>query len=174
MFNCAGLFLCPESSILPVSTFPLIQPRNSPTCISVMLAFAIIMNPDDNQNEELDEWVGLAEHLVRDLGRYNVIAHSGAKSLAVVRRRIHFALRPSHTLSDPIPTSAQYGQLVTDVLAQPQPSLSDLLGQKYVADSLWTNTEAEWYVSGFPGIEALCTQVDPEPSLHNFFDNYLA
>jgi hypothetical protein len=139
-------------------------------CISVVLALAIVMDPNDNQNEELDEWIGLAEHLVKDLGTYNNIATQGVKALAVIRKRTRFAL--SRSADDPVPTSAQYVERATQVLAQPQPSLSELLGQKS-ADPIWTSTEAGCFSGWFPGMEVLCAPVDPGPTLNEFFDRCL-
>jgi hypothetical protein len=132
------------------------------------------MNPDDNQNEELDEWIGLAEHLTKDLGTYNAIAPTGVEALATIRRRTRLALELSRSADDPAPTSAQYMERATQVLAQPQPSISELLGQKNAADSLWANTEAGCFTGCFPGIEALCAPVDLGRTLDEFFDKSLA
>ena len=139
-----------------------------------MLALAILMDPNNNQNEELEEWIGLAVHLVRELGTYNVIAPKGVVALTAIRKRTHLATQSSRSGDSSSPTSAQYNERATQVLAQPQPSLSELLSHKSAADPLWTDTEARWFVGGFPSIETLCAPVDPGQMLNEFFDKCLA
>jgi len=140
----------------------------------VVFALAILMDPDDNQNEELDEWIELAVNLVKELGSYNVIAPKGVEALTVIRKRTRLASPPLQSGDNSAPTMAQYNERATQVLAQPQPSLSELLGQKSAANPLWTDTKATWFAGGFPTIETLCTPVDPVQALNEFFDRCLA
>jgi hypothetical protein len=139
-----------------------------------MFALAILMDPNDNQNEELDEWIGLAVNLVKELGSYNVIAPKGVEALTAIRKCTRLASPSSRSGNNSTPTVAQYNERATQVLAQPQPSLSELLGQKSAANSLWTDTKATWFARGFPSIETLCTPVDPMQALNEFFDKCLA
>jgi hypothetical protein len=139
-----------------------------------MFALAILMDPNDNQNEELDEWIGLAVNLVKELDPYNVIAPKGVEALTAIRNRTRLASLSSRSGDDSTPTVAQYNERATQVLAQPQPSLSELLSQKSAANLLWIDTKATWFSGGFPNIETLCTPVDHVEALNKFFDKCLA
>lgn len=123
------------------------------------------------QNEELDEFIGLAHHLVIDLGAYNVIAPKAAEALMAIRRRTDLKLQ--HSGDTPSPTPGQYAERASLALTQPQPSLPELLGPECMADSLWASTAMHSFSKRFPGIEILCTPPDPELPLNNFFDSCL-
>ncbi|KIM90631.1 hypothetical protein PILCRDRAFT_916 [Piloderma croceum F 1598] len=141
---------------------------------ALMFALAILMDPNDNQNEELDEWIGLAVNLVKELGPYNNIAPKGVEALTAIRKRTRLASPSSRSGDNSTPTVAQYNERATQVLAQPQPSLSELLGQKSAANPLWTDTKATWFAGGIPSIETLCTPVDPVQALNKFLNKCLA
>jgi hypothetical protein len=135
-----------------------------------MLALVLVMDPNNNQNEELDEWIGLAEHLVKDLSTYNIVATKGVEAFAAIRRRTRLTLSRS---TDPALIAVQYNDRATQILVQPQPSLSDFeLGAKSVDDSVWIETEVEYISDCFPSIESVCVLEDPGTTLGEFFDRY--
>ena len=135
-----------------------------------MLALVLVMDPNDNQNEELDEWISLAEHLVKDLNKYNIVATKCVEAFAAIRRRTRLTL--SRSADDPTLIAVQYNERATQVLVQPQPSLSDFeLFTKSADNSVRTETEAEYFSDCFPSIESMCV-LDPGTTLDEFFDRY--
>lgn len=137
---------------------------------------------------ELNEWITLADALVRNLGTYNSIAPNAVIALAAIRRRVQKAMQthgsnssnPSdgvYLSSIPLPLDAslkQYTDRATVTLEQPQKSVSDLLGGQFEAsDHLWSTTEAGAFTGNFPGLEALCGNHDPA-SLEGFLDSCVA
>ncbi|KAF8076109.1 fungal-specific transcription factor domain-containing protein [Lyophyllum atratum] len=140
---------------------------------ALILAVAIIGDPTSTQYEELEEWIATAQSLLRDIGTSNVLALRGVKSLDVVRRRTRGAMQPAFDFSStptPVISIEQYLQKATHTIAQPQPSMSDLLDVQCFAEPFWQEGVAV-YPGHFPGIEVLCDNADCG-SIERFLDAY--
>lgn len=160
-----------------------------------MLAVAIMMDPTGPQNEELNEWIALAQNLLQDMGAYNTLAHSAVQGLEVIRKRTQLILHPEHEATSQLggtnspnardppahdrnipatsPFALHYVERATQTLAQPQPSISDLLSQQVSADGMWGTISAGVFAGNFPGIEALCGDTNSQ-TLVNFLDDCIA
>jgi len=134
---------------------------------------AIIRDPTNDQNEDLNEWIALAQNLLQDMSSYNAVAPNAVQILDVIRKRAGLALHPDiDSLNEPpSPTkTVHYLERSTHTLAQPQPSTSDLLDPKIATDPLWSTEKVGIYAGHFPGIEALCGNPNPQ-TLENFLDS---
>lgn len=146
--------------------------------LSVILAIAIIMDPRNPENEELDEWICLSEELLKALQGQNVLAKNALQHIEVIKKRTELVLcltghswkpdgygpdkpqksclRPSFAM-DPL----QRIERATRVLSQPQPTMADLLGHELAADPVWTTLRPGVYAGHFPGIESLSGKSNP-------------
>ncbi|KAI0033357.1 hypothetical protein K488DRAFT_85037 [Vararia minispora EC-137] len=148
---------------------------------AMMLVVAIIVQPDHPENDELDEWIVIAEDLFKVLKPYNALAPHALQYMEAIRRRsvvVRCVSRP--------PGPPQYGdcrgpspevtmnvmqrmERAIKILAQPVSSMADRLGYDTVLDPLWATLRPGVYASRFPGIESLGRSVDPQ-DLENFLD----
>jgi len=132
---------------------------------ALTLAVAIIGDPTSIHNKELEEWIGIAQDLLRDLGTSNALAPKAFNGLEIVRQRTRDAMQPGLDLSTapaPIPAIDQYLHKATQTIAQPQPSMSDLFEVHSYSQPLWRE-EVAVYPGHFPGMEALCSDTYPTP-----------
>ncbi|THH20158.1 hypothetical protein EW146_g1162 [Bondarzewia mesenterica] len=142
----------------------------------VTLGIAIIIDPSNTENEELEDWIAFAQVLLKDLGTYNMIAPAALQHLDVIRRRIEFVLnltRGNNTVTlNFVEPSLQHIERATRVLSQPQPCMADLLGQEAVTDPYWSTVQPSVFAGQFPGVESLSGPVDPL-NLERFLDSCL-
>ncbi|KAA1466296.1 hypothetical protein DENSPDRAFT_831104 [Dentipellis sp. KUC8613] len=152
---------------------------------ALMLAVAIIMDPENSGNEELEEWITLARSLLEDLGTYNVLAPNALQHIDVIQKRTAFVLSVtagSRTPATPCCSSVnpfltdptlQRIERATRVLSQPQPSLTDLLGHELANDAFWATLRPGVFAGHFPGIESLSGPINPQ-NLEHFLDSCLS
>ncbi|TFY72108.1 hypothetical protein EVG20_g907 [Dentipellis fragilis] len=152
---------------------------------ALMLAVAIIMDPENSGNEELEEWITLARSLLEDLGTYNVLAPNALQHIDVIQKRTAFVL--SMTADSRTPATASCSSVnpfltdptlqrierATRVLSQAQPSLADLLGHELASDAFWATLRPGVFAGHFPGIESLSGPINPQ-NLEHFLDSCLS
>lgn len=139
----------------------------------VMLGMAILLDPLQSQNQELDEWVALAQNLLRDMGNFNTLAPNAVQCLDVVRRRTRYTLQPAVDPSSAFPPPIETGHYLeraTRTLAQPQPIIIDLFDTHGATDTLWCAEKVAAFTGHFPGIDVLTGNDAPE-TLRAFLDN---
>ncbi|KAI0068879.1 hypothetical protein BV25DRAFT_1986436 [Artomyces pyxidatus] len=154
---------------------------------ALMLGIAILMDTRNPENEELEEWISLAQGVLISMKPQNALAGKALQHLDVVRKRTQFVLGVTghcHVEYDeageqipckgPMPMEPQRRiERATRILSQPQPSLVDLLGHEVVADPLWSVQRAGVFAGHFPGIESLSGPVS-SADLENFLDSCLS
>src|SRR5580658_10422182 len=108
--------------------------------ITVCIAIAIIMDAQNPENEELEEWIAMAQGILVVLKPQNALAQKALEHLQVIRKRTLFVLgviTGRCVTSDPVihattgvapPMSLpQRLDRMTRALSQSQPGLADLL-----------------------------------------------
>jgi hypothetical protein len=130
------------------------------------MAVAIISNPTHDRNGELDEWVSLAQNLLRDMENSNALAPKASQCLDLIQRQTRTVIQPSFDPSGvlaPLIPISQYLERATQIMAQPQPSMADVFDAQAVAESLWESETAPGYLTQFPSIDVCCENIDPAP-----------
>lgn len=154
--------------------------------ITVSIAIAIIMDAQNPENEELEEWIAMAQGILAVLKPRNALAQKALDHLQVIRRRTLFVLgviTGRCAASDPV-IHATTGQAppmclpqrldrMTRTLSQSQPGLADLLGHEEAVDPFWSTLRPGVFAGHFPGIESLVGPVNPH-NLEQFLDSCLS
>ena len=143
----------------------------------------MIIDPRNPENEELAEWITIAEDLLKDVLPINTLATTALQHLRIIRQRSDLVLclagkgvqQDSYSCIASSPTMAlgQRIQRASAILAQPVLSLTDLLGHAEANDPFWQTWRTGLFAGHFPGIESLSGHVDPQ-QLENFLDNCLS
>ena len=137
--------------------------------MKVALTLNAIVSPQGGQHDDFEEWIALAEGLLRSLGRYNSIAPNAVEFITVMRKR---AILSQDGVADNLDLSTPaILERLTKIVAQSSPSLKDLLTQWNTVDPLWTTTCANIYASNFPGFELLCDHASTQ-TLDSFLDTW--
>lgn len=141
---------------------------------TVTLAIAIIVDPPNIENEELQDWISFSQVLLKDLGTCNAVAAVALQHIDVIRKRTDFVLNMSRGNNaaslDIIAPSLHDIERATRVLSQPQPCMTDLLGHELVMDTYWTIIQPGAFGGHFPGIESLSGPLD-STNLERFLDS---
>ncbi|TFY81811.1 hypothetical protein EWM64_g2203 [Hericium alpestre] len=151
---------------------------------ALMLAVAIIMDPHNPQNEELEEWIELAQSLLKDLGTYSTLSSNALEHIEVIRKRTAYVLSVTGPPTEPANYCTAANPFVTDpalqrieratrVLSQPQPSMADLMGHELASDPFWSTLRPGVFAGHFPGIESLSGPINPQ-NLEHFLDSCLS
>jgi hypothetical protein len=152
----------------------------------VTLAIAIIMDAQNPENEEFEEWIAMAQGILEVLKPRNALAPKALDQLHVIRKRTLFVLRVI-TGRCPDSDSAVYARTglfssmglpqrldrATRLLSQPQPCLADHLGREEAMDPFWATVHPGVFAGHFPGIESLSGPVNPQ-NLEQFLDSCLS
>lgn len=166
-----------------------------PTCLGMSLlafksalsiAVAIIMDAQNPESVELEEWVAMAQGILEALKSRNALAQKALVHLQVIRKRTLFLLgiiTGRCVTSDPIihattgeapPMSLpQRLDRMARTLSQSQPGLVDLLGHEEAMDPFWSTLHPSVFAGHFPGIESLVGPVSPQ-NLEQFLDSCLS
>ena len=150
------------------------------------IAIAIIMDSQSPENEELEEWIAMAQGLLMVLAPQNALAQKALDHVQVIRKRTLFVLgvvTGRCVTSDPgvhattavapsMSLSQRLGRM-TRTLSQSQPSLVDLLGHEEAMDPFWSTLRSGVFAGNFPGIESLVGPVNPQ-NLEQFLDSCLS
>ncbi|KAH9048954.1 fungal-specific transcription factor domain-containing protein [Lactarius hengduanensis] len=152
---------------------------------ALTLAIAIIMDTQNPENEEFEEWIAMAQGILIALKPYNALATKALEYLDVIRKRTLFVLgvvtgRCLQVAGDPA-QHATYPPMVLSqrldramrMSSQLQPCLVDHLGREEASDSFWSTLHPGVFAGHFPGIESLSGPVSPE-SLEQFLDSCLS
>ncbi|KAI0320608.1 hypothetical protein OF83DRAFT_1103821 [Amylostereum chailletii] len=146
---------------------------------AMILVISMIIDPRNSENEQLAEWIVIAEDLLKNLLPINRLAVTALQHLEIIRRRSDLVLcmmgrgRPcsgSEVLPPQTLELSQRLQRATGILSQPVPCMTDLLGHVSASDPFWSTWRTGLYSGHFPGIESLSGGVDPQ-GLENFLDN---
>jgi hypothetical protein len=153
---------------------------------SVSIAIAIIMDAQNPENEELEEWIAMAQGILLVLKPHNALARKALDHLQVVRKRTLFVLgviTGRCVASDPVLHATTGGappmslpqrlDRMTRTLSQPLPCLVDLLGHDEAMDPFWSTLHPGVFAGHFPGIESLVGPVSPQ-NLEQFLDSCLS
>jgi hypothetical protein len=148
-----------------------------------MFAVTIIIQPDHPENDELDEWIILAEDLLKVYKRHNALALHALEHMEVIRRRSNFVRCISATpregrscykpTEDLTMTTLQRTERATKIQWQPVLTMADRLGYEALSDPLWASLSPSAFAQPFTGLELLCNPgsvTDPR-DLDKFFDN---
>ncbi|KAG5646465.1 hypothetical protein DXG03_003515 [Asterophora parasitica] len=137
---------------------------------TMTFAVAIIGDPTSNENEDLEEWISMAQNLLRDIGPSSRLAMKAVEHLDAVRRRtrsvMHRGYDPSSGPAPIIPID-HYLPKATQTMAQPQPSMSDVFDVQST-EPIWQEV-ASSYPGRFPGIEVVSSE-DDFASFERFLD----
>jgi hypothetical protein len=143
-----------------------------------MLAVAILMDPHNSQNEELEEWIALGVAVLRELGQIDPMALNAVAGLLVVQKRVRLVVQTMQgagdTASD-VPHVAALNQNLdraTQTLAQVQPTIVDMIGVVESNDPFLVQHQIPEFLGNFPGVEFLCSQNDPQ-ALESFLDTWI-
>ncbi|KAI0248675.1 fungal-specific transcription factor domain-containing protein [Lactifluus subvellereus] len=153
---------------------------------ALTLAIAIIMDAQNSENEELEEWIAMAQGILEVLKPNNALASKALEQIYVIRVRTLFVLGVitgrCHA-SDPAVhatsgVASPMGLLqrldrATRILSQPQPCLVDHLGREEAMDPFWATLHPGVFAGHFPGIESLSGPVNPQ-NLEQFLDSCLS
>ena len=150
------------------------------------IAIAIIMDAQNPENEELEEWIAMAQGILVVLKPHNVLAQKALAHLQVIRKRTVFVLGVVtgrcvrsdpvvHGTADVAPSMSLPQRLdrMTRTLSQSLPSLVDLLGPEEAMDPFWSTLHPGVFAGHFPGIESLVGPVSPQ-NLEQFLDSCLS
>jgi len=154
--------------------------------ITVSIAIAIIMDAQNPENEELEEWIAMAQGILVVIKPRNALAQKALDHLQVIRKRTVFVLgviTGRCVTSDPV-IHARTGEAppmslpqrldrMTRTLSQSQPGLVDLLGHEEAMDPFWSTPQPGVFAGHFPGIESLVGPVNPQ-NLEQFLDSCLS
>ncbi|KAG5654068.1 hypothetical protein H0H81_007794 [Sphagnurus paluster] len=136
--------------------------------VTLNFAVAIISDPASAENEELDEWISLAQNLLRNMGSSNLLASKAVGRLGTIRQRTYSAMERHYNPSRSRTSIDEYLQKATQTMAQPQPSMSDLFGIQEITETIWQE-EVNIYSIHFPGLETVCGD-EGLMSLNRFLD----
>jgi len=153
---------------------------------ALTLAIAIIMDAHHRENEELEEWIAMAQGILEALKPHNALAPKALNHLQVIRQRTLFVLgviTGRCVTSNPI-AHATHGvapsmclpqriDRTTRTLSQPQPSLVELLGREEAMDPFWSTMNPGIFAGHFPGVESLVGPVSSQ-NLEQFLDSCLS
>jgi len=144
----------------------------------LMLAVAILMDPHNSRNEELEEWIALGVAVLRELGQIDPMALNAVAGLHVVQKRVRLVVQTMQgggdTASD-VPRVAALNQNLdraTQTLAQVQPTIVDMIGVVESNDPFLVQHQIPEFLGNFPGVEFLCSQNDPQ-ALESFLDTWI-
>ena len=154
--------------------------------VTVSIAIAIIMDAQNPENEELEEWIAMAQGILEVLKPQNALAQKALDHVQVIRKRTLFVLgviTGRCVTSDPV-IHATTGQAppmclpqrldrMARTLSQSQPGLVDLLGHGEAMDSFWSTLRPGVFAGHFPGIESLVGPVNSQ-NLEQFLDSCLS
>ncbi|KAH9173397.1 fungal-specific transcription factor domain-containing protein [Lactarius sanguifluus] len=152
---------------------------------ALTLAIAIIMDTQNPENEEFEEWIAMAQGILIALKPYNALAKKALEYLDVIRKRTLFVLgvvtgRCLQVAGDPDQHAAYPPMVLSQRLdramrmsSQPQPCMVDHLGREEASDSFWSTLHPGVFAGHFPGIESLSGPVSPE-TLEQFLDSCLS
>ncbi|KAI9508667.1 fungal-specific transcription factor domain-containing protein [Russula earlei] len=153
---------------------------------ALTIAIAIIMDAQNPENEELEEWIAMAQGILMALRPHNALAQKALDHLHVIRKRTLFVVGiviGRCATSDPVihrttglATALPLPQCMdrtTWTLSQPQPCLNDLLGREEASDPFWSTLRSGVFAGHFPGIESLLGPVCPQ-TLEQFLDSCLS
>ncbi|KAI9447753.1 fungal-specific transcription factor domain-containing protein [Lactarius indigo] len=155
---------------------------------ALTLAIAIIMDTQNPENEEFEEWIAMAQGILIALKPYNALAKKALEYLDVIRKRTLFVLgvvtgRCRQVAGDPAQDAAcdvappmvlsQRLDRAMRMSSQPQPCLVDHLGREEASDSFWSTLHPGVFAGHFPGIESLSGPVSLQ-SLEQFLDSCLS
>jgi len=153
---------------------------------ALTIAIAIIMDAQNPENEELEEWIAMAQGILMAIRPRNALAQRALDHLHVIRRRTLFVVSliiGRCPAGDPVIHSTtglatamglpQRMDRTTRTLSQPQPCLTDLLGREEASDPFWSTLHPGVFAGHFPGIESLLGPVSPE-TLEQFLDSCLS
>ena len=149
----------------------------------VTLAIAIIMDTQNPENEEFEEWIAMAQGILMALKPYNALAKKALEYIDVIRKRTlfvlgivtgrcHADLDTTYGVAPPMALLQRHDR-ATRMLSQPQPCLVDHLGREEVLDPLWSTRQPSVFAGHFPGIESLSGPVSPQ-NLEQFLDSCLS
>lgn len=147
------------------------------------IAIAIIMDAQNPENEELEEWIAMAQGILVAVKPRNALAQKALDHFQVIRKRTQFVLgvitgrcaASDHRTSDVAPSMSLPQRLdrMTRTLSQSQPCLVDLLGREEAMDPFWSTLHSGVFAGHFPGIESLVGPVSPQ-NLEQFLDSCLS
>ena len=150
------------------------------------IAIAIIMDAQNPDNEELEEWLAMAQGILLILKPHNPLAQKALEHLHVIRKRTLFVLGlilGRCPAGDPVLHATlgvaspmclpQRMDRTARTLSQPQPCLTDLLGREVATNPFWSTLPASVFAGHFPGIESLIGPVSPQ-NLEQFLDSCLS
>ncbi|KAI9467286.1 hypothetical protein BJY52DRAFT_1182729 [Lactarius psammicola] len=153
---------------------------------ALTLAIAIIMDTQNPENEEFEEWIAMAQGILIALKPYNALAKKALEYVDVIRKRTLFVLGvvtgrchggdPAHHATygvAPPMVLSQRRDRATRMLSQPQPCLVDHLGREEASDPFWSTLHPGVFAGHFPGIESLSGPVSPQ-NLEQFLDSCLS
>ena len=150
------------------------------------IAIAIIMDAQNPENEELEEWIAMAQGILVVIKPYNALAQKALDHLQVIRKRTLFVLGvitgrcaasdlAVHGATGVAPPMSLPQRLdrMTRTLSQPLPYLVDLLGREEAMDPFWSTLRLGVFAGHFPGIESLVGPVSSQ-NLERFLDSCLS
>jgi len=142
------------------------------------------MDAQSPENEELEEWIAMAQGILVVLKDQNALAQKALDHLQVIRKRTLFVLgviTGRCATSDPVIRATEAPPMslpqrldrMTRTLSQSQPGLVDFLGHEEAMDPLWSTLHPGVFAGHFPGIESLVGPVNPQ-NLKQFLDSCLS
>jgi hypothetical protein len=153
---------------------------------TVSIAIAIIIDAQSPENEELEEWIAMAQGILAVLKPRNALAQKALDHLQVIRKRTLFVLGVItgrcvtgdpviHATTGEAPPMSLPQRLdrMTRTLSQSQPGLVDLLGHEEAMEPFWSTLHPGVFAGHFPGIESLVGPVNPQ-NLEQFLDSCLS
>jgi hypothetical protein len=151
---------------------------------ALTLAIAIVMDTQNPENEEFEEWIAIAQGILIALKACNALAKKALEYVDVIRKRTLFVLgvvtgrchtrEPDATygVAPPMGLSQRLDR-ATRMLSQPQPCMVDHLGREEASDPFWSTLHPGVFAGHFPGIESLSGPVSPQ-NLEQFLDSCLS
>lgn len=144
------------------------------------------MDAQNPENEELEEWLAMAQGILLVVKPYNALAQKALDHLQVIRKRTLFVvslmlgrcaagdpvLHATCGVASPM-TLPQRFDRTTRTLSQPPPCLTDLLGREEAMDPFWSNLHPGVFAGHLPGIESLIGPVNVQ-NLEEFLDSCLS
>lgn len=122
------------------------------------MAVVIISKSTNDRNGEIDEWISVAQSLLRDMASSSALAPKASQCLEIIQK-----LTREASFDPPPSTIGQYLERASQTMAQPQPSLVDLFDAQTMAEPLWGSELAAGYFMPFPSMELCCENVDQAP-----------
>jgi hypothetical protein len=157
--------------------------------ITVSIAIAIIMDAQNPDNEELEEWIAMAQGMLEVLKPRNALAQKALDHLQVIRKRTLFVLcvitgrcvtsdpvihaTTGHGKAPPMSLPQRLDRMTRTLSQQSQPGLVDLLGHEEAMGQFWSTLRPGAFAGHFPGIESLVGPVNPQ-NLEQFLDSCLS